>query len=457
MRVKLAYGKEGLWVELPDENVTVLEPTFVAGLPDEAVAIEAALNAPRGTPPLRDLVGPHDTVAVVFSDLTRPMPNHRVLPVLLAQLDHVPREKIVLINALGTHRPNTREELAGMLGREILEGYRVVQHDAWDEDRLVPVGETRFGHRVSVNREYMEATVKILTGFIEPHFFAGFSGGPKAVLPGLADIGAILGNHGAEMIGHPQATWGVTEGNPVWEEIREVAARTEPTFLLNVTLNKHKEITGVFAGDVWQAHRAGVAFAKRTAMVPVPAPFDIVITTNSGYPLDLNLYQTVKGMSAAAQIVKEGGSIIAAAECWDGIPDHGEYKNILHMARSPQELLEIVHSPGFLMQDQWEAQIQAQIQLKADVYLKASYLSDQEIRDALLIPCHSIEETLAHLLEKHGPGATVCVLPEGPQTIPYVINRQEDEDAGDRRSHHLLRKGGEGEHGAHPPDRPAAG
>ena len=155
-------------------------------------------------------------------------------------------------------------------------------------------------------------------------------------------------------------------------------------------------------------------------MVPVPAPFDAVITTNSGYPLDLNLYQAVKGMSAAAQVVKTGGSIIAAAECWDGVPDHGQYKKLLHMADSPQALLDIVSAPGFLMHDQWEAQIQAQIQLKAEVYVKNSYLSDEELRQALFLPCHSIEETLAELLEKHGPGATVCVLPEGPQTIPYV-------------------------------------
>jgi len=199
-----------------------------------------------------------------------------------------------------------------------------------------------------------------------------------------------------------------------------MAAKTEPTFLLNVTLNKNKEITGVFAGDVWQAHAAGTAFASKSVMVPVPESFDIVITTNSGYPLDINLYQAVKGMSAAALVVKERGSIITAAECWDGIPDHGEYKNILKMADSPQQLLEVIRAPGFLMQDQWEAQVQAQIQLKADVYVKTSYLSDEQIREALLLPCHSIEETLAQLLERYGPNATICVLPEGPQTVPYV-------------------------------------
>jgi nickel-dependent lactate racemase len=420
MKVKLAYGKEGLWIELPDDNVTVVEPRFVPGFPDETEAIRSALREPIGTPPLRDLVRRDDTVAIVFSDITRPQPRKRMLPVLLEELAHVLPENIVLINALGTHRPNTEEELIEMLGREIAEGYRIVQHNAWDKGHMVYLGPTSFGHETYINGVYMEARVKILTGFIEPHFFAGFSGGPKAVLPGLADERSVLGNHDAEMIGHPRATWGVTEGNPIWEEMREMAAKTEPTFLLNVTLNKNKEITGVFAGDVWQAHAAGTAFARQSVMVPVPEPFDIVITTNSGYPLDLNLYQAVKGMSAAALVVKEGGSIIAAAECWDGIPDHGEYKNILKIADSPQKLLEVIKAPGFLMQDQWEAQVQAQIQLKADVYVKTSYLSDEQIREALLLPCHSIKETLAQLLKRYGPDATICVLPEGPQTAPYI-------------------------------------
>ncbi len=420
MRVKLAYGRSGLWVELPDENVTVVEPRFVEGLPDEEAALRDALRHPIGTPPLRELVRAEDTVAIVFSDITRPQPRKRMLPVLLREIGHVPRQRIVLINALGTHRPNTEEELVEMLGPDIVAGYRIVQHDAWDWAHMVYLGPTSFGHETHVNKVYMDASVRILTGFIEPHFFAGFSGGPKAVLPGLADERSVLGNHDAGMIGHPQATWSVTTGNPIWEEMAEVAAKTAPTFLLNVTLNREKAITSVFAGHFLQAHAQGCAFARQSAMVPVPAPFDVVITTNSGYPLDLNLYQTVKGMSAAAQVVKPGGAIIAAAECWDGIPDHGQYKNLLKMASSPQEMLDIVNAPGFLMQDQWEAQVQALIQLKAEVYVHSSGLSDEQIREAMFLPCHRIEDTLAELLSKYGPGATVCVLPEGPQTIPYV-------------------------------------
>ena len=420
MRVKLAYGKEGLWVELPDRNVTVVEPKYVPGLPDERGALRAALRAPLGTPPLRDLVESDDTVAVVFSDVTRPQPRDRMLPVLLQEMSHVPREQIVLINAIGTHRPNTDDELEAMLGSDIVANYRVVQHDAWNRAGMVHVGRTSLGHDTTINAKYMGASVKILTGFIEPHFFAGFSGGPKAVLPALAGQASVMTNHGAKMIAHPRATWGVTEGNPIWEEMRDIALLTRPTFLMNVTLNRDKQITGIFAGDLVQAHAAGTEFVSSTALVPVPAPFDIVVSTNSGYPLDQSLYQAVKGMAAAARVVKPGGSIVVAAECSDGLPDHGEYGPLLQMASSPEELLAMIHSDGFERQDQWQVQIQAQVQMKADVYVKSAYLDPATLERAMVKPSISVEETVAGLMERYGPEATICVLPEGPMTIPYV-------------------------------------
>jgi nickel-dependent lactate racemase len=282
------------------------------------------------------------------------------------------------------------------------------------------MGTTSRGHDVWLNQELVECDVKILTGFIEPHFFAGFSGGGKAIMPGMAGQHTVLGNHDAGMVGDPKATWGVTWGNPIWEEVREVALRAGNVFLLNVTLNRDKRITGVFAGDLDAAHTAGCAFVKETAMVPAPHPFDVVITTNSGYPLDLNLYQSVKGMSAAAQVVREGGAIIVAADCWDGIPEHGLYGQLLREADSPQALLDTVCAPGFLKQDQWQAQIQALIQLKADVYVRTDNLTTEQIEMALFRPSHSIEETVSELLGKYGPQTSICVLPEGPQTIPYI-------------------------------------
>jgi nickel-dependent lactate racemase len=422
MHLQLAYGRHGLTIDLPDDvPLTVVEPHFVRGLPDERAAIVAALRAPRGTPPLADLVGPADTVAIVFSDLTRPMPNDRVLPPLLDELARtgVPDGHIVLVNGLGTHRPQTPAELEGMLGPRLAGRYRVVQHSAWDDDNLVDVAPNRAGRMVRANRAYMQASVRILTGFIEPHLFAGFSGGPKAVLPGIADVESILDNHGVAMIAHPRATWTETEGNPLWEEMLEVALATRPTFLLNVTLNRQRQISGVFAGDLLQAHRAGVEFARAAAVQPVPAPFDLVITSNSGYPLDLNLYQAVKGMSAASLIVKPGGDIIVAAECWDGIPAHGEYRRLLWAARSPADLLAQVMTPGFRCHDQWEVQLQAQIQAKARVHVYADGLSDEELRRALVIPCRSIEDTVVRIRAVN-PTATIAVLPDGPQTVPVV-------------------------------------
>jgi nickel-dependent lactate racemase len=416
-------------LDLPDDApVTVIEPHFMPGLPDERAAIQQALRSPRNTQALHEITAVGDTVAVVFSDLTRPMPNDRALPPLLDELAlaGVPDDQILLINALGTHRPQSEEELTDMLGQEIVERYRVLQHDAWSND-LVEVTENFAGHTVRVNRAYAEASVRILTGFIEPHFFAGFSGGPKAVHPGIADIDSILDNHSGEMLADPKATWAVTDGNPVWEEMLAVAQGTAPTFLLNVTLNQKREITGVFAGDVVAAHREGVTFVRETAMQPVPEPFDVVITSNSGYPLDLNLYQAVKGMSAAAQIVRPGGDIIIAAECWDGIPDHGEYKRMLWEAGSVDELWETVTAPGFRRHDQWEALVQARIQRKAHVHVYADGLSAEELERALVIPCRSIEETVARL--RHDKSAsTIAVLPDGPQTVPYVEARNSSKE-----------------------------
>jgi nickel-dependent lactate racemase len=422
MRIKLAYGRTGLPIELDDGlDVTVVEPTFVPALPDPAAAVRAALSAPFGSPPLRDLVRPGTRVGVVFSDITRPAPSPLLLAAVLEVLDAVPGVEAVLFNALGTHRPNTEAELRGMVGDAIFESRRIVQNDTFDPSTQVRVGVTSKGHETWLNAELMRCDLKILTGFIEPHLFAGFSGGGKAVMPGMAGQRTVLGNHDAGMIGHPQAIWGVTRGNPIWEEVREVAGQAGRLFLLNVTLNRNKAVTGVFAGDLDQAHAAGCAFVKRSAMVAVPRPFDVVVTTNSGYPLDLNLYQSVKGMRAADQVVRPGGAIIIATRCSDGIPEHGLYGKILRESASPAELLAKICAPGFLEQDQWQAHIQALIQRKAEIYVRSDGLSDDQIRAALLRPCRRVEETIDRLLEKYGRAARICVMPEGPQTIPYIV------------------------------------
>ena len=421
--VHLAYGKTDLDVTVPADAM-VIEPKYVPGLPNERAALIDALRGPIESPPLRDLVKPGQRVVVVHTDITRATPNERILPPLLAELEAagIKRSDIALLNALGTHREQTPDELKTLLGPEVVANYRCLQHNGNDDANLVKVGRTHVGHDIRVNRQYMEADVRILTGFIEPHFFAGFSGGPKGVLPSIAGAESVLDNHGAKMVGHPKATWGITEGNPIWEEMLEAATMTKPTFLLNVTMNRDKQITGVFAGKLLAAHRAGTAFVKQCAMAPVPAPFDVVITSNSGYPLDLNLYQTVKGMSAAAQVVRQGGSIIIASQCWDGIPDHGQFGRMLRESKSAAEALARIEAPDFPgCMDQWQVQTQTRILQKADIYVRADGLTDEQLTQCLLKPCRKIEDTLAALQAKNnGRPLSICVLPEGPLTIPYV-------------------------------------
>ncbi len=419
MKVKLAYGKEGLEVEFPDKGVSVIEPHYIPGLPDEQAAMRQALRTPIGSPALADLVKPHHTVAITFPDVTRPCPTARMLPSILEAISAVPRSQIVLISGTGMHRPNTEEELRRMVGPEVYENYRVINHNAFDNSTLALAGKTSRGTELWVNAEYLKADVKILVGFIEPHMFAGFSGGGKAVLPGIAGEATVLRNHDAEMIGDPRSIWGVTKGNPIFEEMREAALMTKPTFLCNVTLNRDKQITNVYFGELIAAHNAGIDFARKTAMRPVAEPFDIVVTTNSGYPLDQNLYQAIKGASAANLIVRDGGTIISAAECSDGLPEHGNYKKILHSGANLDALLKMICEPGFLLFDQWEVQIQANIQRRAGFYLYST-LADGEVEKAHVKPTHDVGGTVRELLKKYGPTATVAVLPEGPFTIPYV-------------------------------------
>jgi nickel-dependent lactate racemase len=426
MRIRLAYGEKGLDVSIPDDaSVTVVEPVFVPAAPDQAAAIAESLARPTGSLPLRRRVRPTDTVAVVFSDITRPAPNALIVPAVLAELAAagVPRDRITLFNATGTHRSNTRAELVGMLGEAVVSGYRIVQNDARAAGAHVAVGTTRSGNEILVLREFAACSFKILTGFIEPHFFAGFSGGGKAVMPGLAHLDTVLRNHNARNIDDPMATWAVLDGNPVRTEVEEAAAFVRPDFLVNVALNRDKRVTRVFSGDIAAAYRAGTEFVRATAMAEVDSPFDIVVTTNSGWPLDLNLYQAVKGMSAAARVTRPGGSIVVAAECRDGLPDHGSFGRLLREAAGVDGLLSRIRTPGFAMDDQWEAQILALIVQRADVYVRADGLTPQQIAQARLRPCTSVDAQVDRLLEKYGRNARVCVLPEGPQTVPYCTGR----------------------------------
>ncbi len=326
---------------------------------------------------------------------------------------------VTILIATGTHRGNSDRELESMLGRYVLSSCRVVNHDSRDPGVLVDFGRIG-GVPVLLNRLWLEADLRITTGFVEPHFFAGFSGGPKMVAPGLAGLETVMVLHDAKRIGHPSATWGVIEGNPVHDDIRRIARTTGVHFAIDVTLNEDKKITGVFAGELFTEHRRACEAVRQSALREVAEPFDVVLTTNSGYPLDQNLYQAVKGMSAASRVVKPGGIIICAAECRDGLPDHGSYGTVLASQPSPERLLEMIHTPGFSMPDQWQVQIQAQIQRKARVLVRADGLSPDQVRKAHCEPIDDVEKTVRDVLQARGPNSTLCVMPHGPQTIPVL-------------------------------------
>jgi lactate racemase len=426
-RVRLAYGDAGLSVDLPAERTTVVEPVYAPGAADQRDVLRAALRSPVAGPPLRELARPGQKVAISMCDGTRAQPRHLMIPAVLEELDGiVDLDDVVILVATGTHRGNTEAEIRAMVGDAVVDAVHVLNHDAREPSSLVHLGTHGGGtHSAGVpvwlNRHWVEADLRITTGFVEPHFFAGFSGGPKLVAPGLAGLDTVLTLHDARRIGHPQATWAVCEGNPVHDDIRAVVGAVGGVdFALDVVLNREQQIVEAFGGELFAMHAAAREAAKRLAMRPVPGLFDVVVTTNAGFPLDQNLYQSVKGMSAGATVVRDGGTIVCAAECRDGFPNHGSYREVLESAPSPRALLDAIEARPETVPDQWQVQVQAKVQSLARVVMHTSYLSDHALAAAHLEQTADIAGTVAKALAAAGPDARVCVLPEGPQTIPYL-------------------------------------
>ena len=419
MNVSLAYGRGHLEVEVPD-GATIIEPAAQPGLADEHAALLAALDHPIAASPLSRSILPTARICIVHTDITRATPNDRLIPWLLAYLENAGavRENITLLNGTGTHRPNTRKELEAMLTPEVVANYRCVNHHCEDRASHVQFGVTNSGAPALIDRALVEADVRIITGFIEPHFFAGFSGGPKGIMPGVAALETVMSNHGVRHVGDPYAAFGITEGNPLWEEMRDIALRVGPSFLVNVALNEQRAITGIFAGDLIAAHRAGIEFVRASAMQPVAEPFDVVLTTNSGYPLDMNLYQAVKGIAAAARIVKDGGAILVAAECAEGTPSGSPHDTLLRSVADGEDLLARLAQPGFVHAEQWQSQIQSLIQRRAEIHI-FSTLPDETIRAAHLLPCRDIAGFFREKCAAN-PRTRIAVLPQGPLTIPYI-------------------------------------
>lgn len=424
VRVHLPYGEHGIDADVPD-GATVLLPERFEPIADPDAAVRAAIAAPIGRPPLREMVRAGQRAIIVVSDVTRPVPNQVILPPILETLEAggIARDDITIVVGTGLHRASRPDEHARFLGETIMSRYRVVDHDARDASTHVfyATGPRTMG--VWLNREYLNADLRILTGFVEPHLFAGYSGGGKAVLPAIAGADDVMANHDAHMIGHPRATWCTTHGNPIFERMRDVALKTDPSFIVNVPLDEEKRMTGVFAGELAAAHDAAIAQAARQAIRPIPHLYDIVVVTNMGYPADLVLYQAVKGMSVAAQACATGGAILLVAECHEGVGGP-EYVELMRSEESPRALLErFERGDHRTVLDQWQVQVQAMVQARCDVWLHSS-LDRAAVKSAHLRYAPDVTSTLAAVTGGKsaalGRQPTVCVLPYGQLTVPRL-------------------------------------
>ncbi len=431
MKIRIAYGKQGLDVEVPDAyHPVVLRSSVDEPLADPQAGLRSALRDPIASPSLRQIAaraieripGGRVRAGIVFNDISRATPNDVILPVIIDELLEagLPDNDITLFNATGTHRQNTIEELRTILSDDLVRRFAIVQNDCTANEAHTEIGTTSAGTRVKVLTQFLDQEIRVATGFIEPHFFAGFSGGGKAVVPGLAHLDTILHNHGPHHMDHPDAVWGKTDGNPLWEDLAEAAAMAEPVFLVNVTMTADQRITAVFAGDRVEAHSNGCKHVARHALVPVDCAFDIVVTSNAGYPLDLNFYQAVKGMSVACRIVRPGGHVIVAAECWDGLPDHGLFATLVMEAGSADELLDRLRGDELRVRDAWQAHILALLRTKAGITLVSDRLIAGDIPHALCGWAPTVEDAVRNVAARMDHVPSICILPDGPLTIPVL-------------------------------------
>ena len=425
MILRFPYGKGEVEFELPDERViSVLEPLKVAPPRDVAEKVRKALLNPIRDEPFLKVASKSRKVCILVSDYTRATPNKVLLPPILETLVKAGRslEDVKILVANGLHKPAPKSELEELLGREVMEEVEVLNHDAEDERSLVYVGKTSFGTEVYVNRLVLNSDLVVMTGLIEPHFFAGYSGGRKSILPGVAGRETIYQNHSYRMIAHPKSRCGVLEGNPIHEDMVEASKASVKGrgYLLNVVIDKEGRIINAFAGDVFEAHREGVKFLDRIVKMKVPKVADIALTTNGGYPLDRDLYQAVKGMATGSIAVREGGVIIVLSECRDGIGrGHELFYRLMAEARSPEEVLERIRREEPI-KDQWEAQILAQILTKRHVILVTKNIEHSVIEEMHMTPASNLEEALEMAEEITGRESRIIAIPEGPYIIPIL-------------------------------------
>jgi lactate racemase len=422
MKIQLDYGRDGLSVEVPNENLdAVLRLNPAPPVPDPTSVVQQSLENPIGSPPLAELARGRRSACVVISDITRPVPNRILLPPLLGCLETtgIPREQITILVATGTHRPSTSDELVEMVGERIAGEYRIVNHAARDRETHTRIGTGKNGTPFEVDRRYLEAELRITTALIEPHFMAGYSGGRKSVCPGICSMETVKTWHGPHFIGHPRSEAGVLDGNPLHEDAIEAARLAGTDFILDVALDEERRITGVFAGDVEAAWYAGVRHVERVVQAKLAAPADVVLTTSAGYPLDLTYYQAVKGMVGALPAVKEGGTIVLAARCAEGLGSR-EFADALLGHDDLEAFVQGLYEPGFFIPDQWEVQELAKARRKADILCFCEGIDSETLARCFVEPARSVEEGVRQALDRHGPGARLAVIPKGPYVVPVV-------------------------------------
>ena len=419
MKLRLDYGHDGLEIEVP-ERAQVLRMADIAGIERLEKRLEEALCCPFGTSPLKDLAAGRKNACIVISDITRPVPNATILPPILRILEEegIARENITILIGTGLHRPNEGSELVTLVGEEIARNYHIVNHRARARDTLVYLGDTSGGAPIWIDKIYVEADLKIATSLIEPHLMAGYSGGRKAICPGLMGVDTMRVLHGPELLAHPKATEGVIEGNPFHQQALEVAQRAGVDFTLNVAMNAQRQVTGIFCGDLEEAHAEGVAFVEARAADFVSEPVDIAITSSAGFPLDLTYYQAIKGLTAIAPIVKKGGTILIAARCEEGIGS-GDFEELILNTPSVPAFLERLNNPDLFAIDQWQLQELCKVLNKAEVMLFSDGIGDEYKGKLLVDLIPSMKEGLEQALLSYGSDVRIAVVPKGP----YVLTR----------------------------------
>ncbi|MCF8085475.1 MAG: nickel-dependent lactate racemase [Desulfohalobiaceae bacterium] len=417
MRTSLLYGEKELEIEVPDRTA-VLDAAPVPALSDQVEGVRRSLEEPVGAPSLQEMAQGRGDACVVISDITRPVPNKAILSPLLASLERagIPRERITILVATGMHRPNLGRELISMVGEEIATNYHIVNHECEKDEDLRRI-TTIEGAPIEINRHYLDADLKILTGLIEPHFYAGYSGGRKAILPGIASYETMKFMHSYQLIDHPRVANCILEGNIFHEYGLQVMDLAGADFLLNVVINRDNAVSGVFAGDPRQAHLSGCRFVEEHAVVDLTGgERDLVITSGGGYPLDSNFYQISKALTCAKDILKPGGTVVVACECREGLGSE-DFCGIMRSCGTPQDFFGHYCHPENFVKDQWCAQnIYQALDKAGEVHVYSGGLSREDVEGMGGI---YVDDPQKHVERLAGQAERIAVSPAGP----YVVGR----------------------------------